>query len=379
MYIFTSGKNGPVFYEKLLSNILLISFSQGFIVAMFVALGKYYKSRRVRLLTAMVMLLSLNTLQAWIHLNHIRLPVDILNYVFVPWFFLLMPYFYLFIRAFTGEFRPAKMVLWVAYGFVFIFFFITLILYFPYKNNISKLRYLLWDINRIAEIFGLIFNWSVLISAYRFYRKNKSRFNRYSNIRWLKISFVLTHILFIIWFLAIISTYFFGNRYTFDHIYNTLRAASAIIIYWIVYTGIYRFSITRENAEKNDKEADFMDEEMKRECEKFMQIILEKELYTDEMLSLKSLAQYLNISPKRLSKMISCYSGKNFTEFINDLRVEKAKKLLLDPEYDRYSLSVVALDSGFNSRSRFYTHFKRVTGMTPAEFKKQARFTRPDT
>ncbi len=188
----------------------------------------------------------------------------------------------------------------------------------------------------------------------------------------------MTHVLFVIWFLAIISTYFFGNRFKFDYVYNTLRAASAIIIYWIVYTGIYRFSITRENTGKNDKEADFMDEEMKRECEKLMQVILEKELYTDEMLSLKSLAQYLNVSPKRLSKMISCYSGKNFTEFINDLRIEKAKKLLLDPEYARYSLSVVALDSGFNSRSRFYTHFKRVTGMTPAEFRKQARFTRPD-
>jgi len=365
-----------VFYEKLLSNILLISFSQGFIVAIFVALGKYYKSRRVRLLTAMVTLLSLNTLQAWIHLNHITFSIGFLNYVFVPWFFLLMPYFYLFIRAFTGEFKPAKTILWVAYMMVFLFFFLTLGMYFKYKNDISILKNYLWDINRIAEVFGLIFNWSILIAAYRFYRKNRSRFNRYSNIRWLKISFVLTHILFFIWFVAIISTYFFGNRFKFDHVYNTLRAASAIIIYWIVYTGIYRFSITRENSGKNDQDANSLDEEMKSECEKFMQIILEKELYTDEMLSLKSLAQYLNVSPKRLSKMIACYSGKNFTEFINDLRIEKAKKLLLDPEYARYSLSVIALDSGFNSRSRFYTHFKRVTGMTPSEFRKQAGSTR---
>ncbi len=55
------------------------------------------------------------------------------------------------------------------------------------------------------------------------------------------------------------------------------------------------------------------------------------------------------------------------------MRVEQAKTLLLDPEYENYTITSIGLESGFNSKSTFYTVFKKYSGSTPVEFKNKSR------
>lgn len=50
-------------------------------------------------------------------------------------------------------------------------------------------------------------------------------------------------------------------------------------------------------------------------------------------------------------------------------RVNDSKEMLLNPEYSNYSTEGIAKSVGFNSKSSFYTAFKKNTGLTPAEFK----------
>jgi AraC-like DNA-binding protein len=59
----------------------------------------------------------------------------------------------------------------------------------------------------------------------------------------------------------------------------------------------------------------------------------------------------------------------NFFDFINQYRVEEAKKLLADVETKR-SILDIALMVGFNSTSTFYTAFKKFTGDSPVKFRK---------
>ena len=62
--------------------------------------------------------------------------------------------------------------------------------------------------------------------------------------------------------------------------------------------------------------------------------------------------------------------GKNFYDFINAYRVEAFKAKLQDPKFAAYSILGVALESGFKSKSSFNAIFKKVTGMTPSQYKK---------
>lgn len=87
-------------------------------------------------------------------------------------------------------------------------------------------------------------------------------------------------------------------------------------------------------------------------------------------LSLKQLAEDLNINHRFLSQIINEYFNQNFFDYINRLRVEESKKMLCDPSCDKNVLQIL-LEVGFNSRSAYYTAFKRATGLTPTEYKKR--------
>ncbi len=47
--------------------------------------------------------------------------------------------------------------------------------------------------------------------------------------------------------------------------------------------------------------------------------------------------------------------------------------MLTYTEYDNYTIVAIGLEAGFNSKSSFYTAFKKFTGKTPIEFKKSVR------
>ncbi len=355
-------------YQKLLENILLICFAQGFIVTLFVIGAKFYRSRRVWFLTLMVLTLSLNSFQAWMKLGERKWPFEWMHYVHFPWYILVVPFFYMFVRSFTGDFKPAKRILHIAYLLFAFSVVFTSFLYFKFHNRPGELKALLYRFNMTAEFVGLLFNTAVLILAWKFYVQNQKEFSKYLNINWLKKSFPLAFVLFFIWFVAIVSTYLLRDYGYFEEIYNGIRVSSAIIIYWIVYAGIYRFSTSKDSTNKPE-----FTEKHKLEYEKLVTLIREKELYTDTELTVQKLAKYLDISPAKLSKLIQHFGGKSVPEMINGMRVERAKELLQDPEFEKYTLAHIGWEAGFNSRSAFYNHFKKLTGMTPKEFKEQQK------
>jgi AraC-like DNA-binding protein len=93
--------------------------------------------------------------------------------------------------------------------------------------------------------------------------------------------------------------------------------------------------------------------------------------WLDPDLTLEQLASQVQLRPKLLSQAINEGSGKNFFEFINQYRIEEAKRLLTDPADKKITVLEVLYQVGFNSKSSFNTVFKKQTGLTPSEFKKK--------
>ncbi len=91
--------------------------------------------------------------------------------------------------------------------------------------------------------------------------------------------------------------------------------------------------------------------------------------YLDSELNLIKLAEMLSVSTHHLSYVINTGFGKNFFQYVNEFRVEHAKKLLKEPN-SKLSILGIAYESGFNSKTSFNTTFKKLTGQTPSEFKK---------
>jgi AraC-like DNA-binding protein len=96
----------------------------------------------------------------------------------------------------------------------------------------------------------------------------------------------------------------------------------------------------------------------------------EKKPYINPDLTLGQLAEMLSMSPHNLSEVLNTHLHQNFFDFINKFRVEMVKKDLVDPEKKNLKLFSIALDAGFNSKSSFNSIFKKLTGQTPSEYKK---------
>ncbi|QCX02178.1 AraC family transcriptional regulator [Aggregatimonas sangjinii] len=96
--------------------------------------------------------------------------------------------------------------------------------------------------------------------------------------------------------------------------------------------------------------------------------LMEKEkLYTNADLKLSDVANKMNILPHTLSQLINDNLGKSFTQFINEYRVLEAKNLIQSNA--SIKLEAVGYDCGFNSKSTFYSVFKKMTRTTPAKYK----------
>jgi AraC-like DNA-binding protein len=98
--------------------------------------------------------------------------------------------------------------------------------------------------------------------------------------------------------------------------------------------------------------------------------VMEKEKPFLEMgLTLPTLSNMLDVSPHHLSQVINGRLKKSFFDLVNEYRVQEAKRALVSPESRQFNILGIAMDVGFNSKSAFYTAFKKHTGMTPSRFK----------
>jgi len=92
--------------------------------------------------------------------------------------------------------------------------------------------------------------------------------------------------------------------------------------------------------------------------------------YLDPRLTITMVSKQLDIPRHKLTEVLNTGIGKNFYRFVNEYRVEEVKAMLSNPAYNHYSIEAIGYECGFNSKSAFFSVFKDMTGMTPAQFKK---------
>jgi AraC-like DNA-binding protein len=101
--------------------------------------------------------------------------------------------------------------------------------------------------------------------------------------------------------------------------------------------------------------------------------LINEKIYLRPNLKIAHFAQALDTSEYLISKIIRNHSKvANFNLFINQYRVEYAKKLLLSDDSQDWSILVIAMESGFSSLGTFNRVFKTITGQMPSEFRKQS-------
>ena len=296
------------------------------------------------------------------------------NFLYNPLPLLIGPLLFLYIKTFYRKTLNRRELLHFAP-------FIALILYFlPFYILSTGEKFFYLQEGRIdeilfsSEIIDLTIEYISKISfvaysivSFLFVRKEHQKSKPYV----IKITLFLFALFSLLMILTSITSKFITLPLSVD-------ASSALIIsfliYLIGYLGVNKNEILALSGKNirgkytgsglKPENAQFLINQLKSTIEKNKSYLLEEYRLSD-------LSKESGISSHHISELLNKYHNENFSDFINRYRVKEAKKLLRSDKYAHRTISSIGFDVGFNSRTAFYSAFKKFTNLTPSEFQKK--------
>jgi AraC-like DNA-binding protein len=360
---------------------LIAGAIQGFIFNGVTLLSQKKVDKVIIFLNLTVFFLSLNNMQAWLIAKEFRFDIFFLRQFLVPWYMFIMPMFYMFLIYYLKIEDRVKGFLNITITlFVIELMARTYFIMNASESDVSIIK-IYTSFEEIANAtFAILLFYKCLQIVFK-QTKLLDFIANYDDIKWLKRFLVLGGLVLSFWVLAIVLNNYFDD----SRAYYPLRLATSILLYWIGYQGFFRYTLVNDRILLRGKLAELkpettqktvtqaensLSEKHQQEFENIANYILNEQRFLDAKLSLDQLSDELEISAGHLSKLINTYSEYNFSDYINSLRVAQAKALLKDDDFDNYTIVAIGLECGFNSRSTFYTAFKKFTNLTPSEYRK---------
>lgn len=100
----------------------------------------------------------------------------------------------------------------------------------------------------------------------------------------------------------------------------------------------------------------------------FLQMLKFVELHLSENCSLQLIAREMNMNANYLGQLFKRETGKTYSTYVTELRIERAKELLASGDL---SINEIASSLGFNDYFYFLKTFKRVSGCTPKQYRQR--------
>lgn len=127
----------------------------------------------------------------------------------------------------------------------------------------------------------------------------------------------------------------------------------------------------QKNSKKNNLLPVFSEQEDEAVLERIKHFMQKKAPYLDASLSIHQLAEQTSVPVRELSLLINHKLNKHFFDFVNEYRIKKAMDILEDPQQKQLTILEILYEVGFNSKSSFNTVFKKYTGKTPTQYRRE--------
>lgn len=371
-------------FSKLIIGLIFAGTLQGFIYIIVYLVSKKYRSKSTLFLTAIILGLSFNNLQYLLMLFEILTVKQTFLYVYLPWAPLIPALLYFYVSHHLNPSKKTSAVEKIWY-LPFVVFLIAAIVYkimrvvgfddpefyslFTQISNLLELVSITLMFLVIVILFKKIKNYNIEVSSY-----SKTKIRR--STKWLLYTLLLLFITILIWLAYMLWVIAFANDGEIVPFYF-LWAAISILVYWLGHQGIYTHGVNNDRKEIREvilnKTSYAILEKTKSKNNHITTLnkkLLEEKQYLNPNLSLDLLANELQLSKGHLSRLINNEIGSSFSEYINTLRIEEAKAHLENPEFSKYTIIAIGLEAGFSSKTTFNTTFKKITGLTPSQYRK---------
>ena len=127
----------------------------------------------------------------------------------------------------------------------------------------------------------------------------------------------------------------------------------------------------RSRDRRKPRSRDLLDPARADEVRKKLLYLLEVEKKSrDDNLTLLSLAEELGVTPHQLSWVVNDRMNQTFSTLINRYRIEDVKQRLGDVDNQHLTIMQIALEAGFSTKTAFNRAFKKFTGQTPSQYRR---------
>jgi len=263
---------------------------------------------------------------------------------------LIGPFLFLYLKSFSGN----KNSSWVVHILPFIVGITILGIAYPYTEHRGVWSH--WI------VLGIYLQWLVyMIASFKYLipilMKIKAKEKLMDFEVWLLSIYTGVAIIWFAYKFGAYASYIVGSL-SFSFVFY-------LILLLIIFRNSRETTFFQEKEKYKNKEIDTETLDLMHQK---LAIIVDQELFLDPNFTLETAAKELKVTKHLLSQYINETLGKSFSNLIKEYRIEKAKQLL--EKESNYTIESLGYDSGFSSKSTFFTAFKKITGFTPAEYQK---------
>jgi AraC-like DNA-binding protein len=318
---------------------------------------------------------------------------------FIPIYYLIGPFLYFYTR---NSFRYSIQLSKIDY-LHFLPFAISLLSIIPYyftafdtklkmaqlfidkpdyitKTDISWLYPSYFNI-LLRPISILIYSVSCVIILYLFTKKKKntSSYKKREDVafKWLVLINSIIVLVAIIYTKLTLSKYFIDKTTTREQANTSLISYVLCMMFSIIPALMLIFPEILYGIQKNKKSAKTkvivpIDEHQSLEdtAALVLAFVKKEENLLNPNFSIPDICKGLGLKNKEVNYCFNTILKTKFTTLKKELRVELAKKELINGKLDSNSMEGIWMKSGFSSKTWFFVSFKEVTGMTPIEYLK---------
>ena len=291
---------------------------------------------------------------------------------------LLFPLFFIYTQK-VSIFSNQKTKYWVIVPGIISFVLQVVIYFLPYSTKLEIAQSFWYEL--FFTFIGICYSWAIGIWNLRFVNfhikevKNTFSLIEFKELKWVRIFLIYalstSVIIHVLYFISPQNFYFKLIFSIFD----------LIAIYWIAGNGVIQRNVssTLELSPKfpeiksiaENYNQSYSIEDLKVLMRQIEDYVVSSESYMSAELTIIDLAEKLKEHPKRISTAINTILNKNFNTYINHHRIKKAERLLKNKSAENFSIEGIGKEVGFNSKSAFYSAFKKMTGMTPTAYKER--------
>lgn len=131
--------------------------------------------------------------------------------------------------------------------------------------------------------------------------------------------------------------------------------------------------LTTQEETKKYEGSNLKEKQKEKYLQKLSSYMNTEKSYREPELTLSKLSELVNIPTHHLSQIINEKFDCHFWDYINGLRIEEVKTKLVDESLGHYTIEAIAYEVGFNTKSTFYTAFKKMTKTTPSAYRRSSR------